>query len=89
MPTKRALLNYCRIKSDIIDYVVDLNPSKQGKFIPGCQIPIVDSKMLTSNPPDILLVLAWNLSTELKLQLKDQINLGMKLIKAIPEVVYF
>jgi hypothetical protein len=35
------------------------------------------------------LVLAWNLSTELKLQLKDQINLGMKLLKAIPEVVYF
>jgi hypothetical protein len=84
-----TLLNYCRIKSDIIDYVVDLNPSKQGKLLPGCQIPIIDPKILTSNPPDILLVLAWNLSTELKLQLKDQINLGMKLIKAIPEVVYF
>jgi hypothetical protein len=84
-----TLLNYCRIKSDIIDYVVDLNPSKQGKFLPGCQIPIVDPKILTSNPPDVLLVLAWNLSTELKLQLKDQINLGMKLLKAIPEVVYF
>jgi hypothetical protein len=84
-----TLLNYCRIKSDIIDYVVDLNPSKQGKLLPGCQIPIIDPKILTLNPPDILLVLAWNLSTELKLQLKDQINLGMKLIKAIPEVVYF
>ena len=84
-----TLLNYCGIKSDIIDYVVDLNPSKQGKFLPGCQIPIVNSKMLTSNPPDILLVLAWNLSTELKLQLSDHINLGMKLIKAIPEVGYF
>jgi hypothetical protein len=84
-----TLLNYCGIKSDVIDYVVDLNPSKQGKFLPGCQIPIVDSKMLTSNPPDILLVLAWNLATELKLQLSDHINLGMKLIKAVPEVVYF
>jgi hypothetical protein len=84
-----TLLNYCGIKSDTIDYVVDLNPNKQGKFLPGCQIPIVDSKTLTLNPPDILLVLAWNLSTELKLQLNDHINLGMKLIKAIPEVVYF
>ena len=84
-----TLLNYCGIKSDIIDYVVDLNPSKQGKFLPGCQIPIVDFKIFTSNPPDILLVLAWNLSTELKSQLSDHINLGMKLIKAIPEVVYF
>ena len=84
-----TLLNYCGIKSDVIDYVVDLNPSKQGKFLPGCHIPIVDSKIFTSNPPDILLVLAWNLSTELKSQLSDQINLGMKLIKAIPEVVYF
>jgi hypothetical protein len=84
-----TLLNYCGIKSDTIDYIVDLNPSKQGKYLPGCQIPIVESKMLTSKPPDILLVLAWNLSTELKLQLSDHINLGMKLIKAIPEVVYF
>ena len=84
-----TLLNYCRVKSDIIDYVVDLNPSEQGKLLPGCQIPIIDPKILALNPPDILLVLAWNLSTELKLQLKDQIDLGMKLIKAIPEVVYF
>jgi len=84
-----SLLNYCGINSDTIDFVVDLNPIKQGKFIPGCQIPIVDIKMLTSNPPDILLVLAWNLSTEIKLQLKNHINLGMKLIRAIPEVVYF
>ena len=84
-----TLLNYCGIRSDVIDYVVDLNPSKQGKFLPGSQIPIVDSKMLTLNPPDILLVLTWNLSTELKFQLSDNIKLGMKLIKAVPEVVYF
>lgn len=84
-----TLLNYCGITSDTIAYVVDLNPNKQGKLLPGCDIPIVDTKILTSNPPDILLVLAWNLSSEIKLQLKDHIKLGMKLIKAIPEVVYF
>ena len=84
-----TLLNYCGINSDVIDYVVDLNPSKQGKFLPGCQIPIVGPEILTSNSPDVLLVLAWNLSIEIKSQLNDQINLGMKLIKAIPEVAYF
>ena len=84
-----TLLNYCGINSDVIDYVVDLNPSKQGKFLPGCQIPIVGPEILTSNSPDVLLVLAWNLSSEIKLQLKDHIKLGVKLIKAIPEVVYF
>lgn len=84
-----TLLNYCEIDSDVIDFVVDLNPSKQGKYLPGSQIPIVDSKILTSNMPDVLLILAWNLSNEIKLQLNHQINLGMKLLKAIPEVAYF
>lgn len=84
-----TLLNYCEINSDVIDFVVDLNPSKQGKYLPGSQIPIVDSKILTSNRPDVLLILAWNLSNEIKLQLNHHINLGMKLLKAIPEVAYF
>jgi len=84
-----TLLNYCGIDCDVIDFVVDLNPSKQGKFIPGSKIPIVDSNILASERPDVLLILAWNLSTEIKSQLNDYIKLGMKLIKAVPEVAYF
>jgi 2-polyprenyl-3-methyl-5-hydroxy-6-metoxy-1,4-benzoquinol methylase len=84
-----TLLNYCGIKSDLIDYVVDLNPNKQGNFLPGCQIPIVGSDTLVTNPPDILLVLAWNLSNEIKSQLLNQLNGGMKMLRAIPNVEYF
>jgi len=84
-----TLLNYCGIKSDLIEYVVDLNLNKQGKFIPGCLIPIVDPKILSVNTPDILLVLPWNLSTEIKAQLNNQVKSGMSLIRAIPQVEYF
>jgi len=84
-----TLLNYCGIKSDLIDYVVDLNPNKQGNFLPGCQIPIVGSDTLVTNPPDILLILAWNLSNEIKSQLLNQLNGGMKMLRAIPNVEYF
>lgn len=84
-----TLLNYCGIKSDLIDYVVDLNPNKQGKFIPGCLIPVVDPKILSVDTPDILLVLPWNLSTEIKAQLNNQVKSGMRLIRAIPQVEYF
>ena len=81
-----TLLNYCEINSDLIDYVVDLNPNKQGRFIPGSLIPIVDSKMLDTNPPDILLILPWNLTKEIKYQLSDYLKAGMKAFRAIPYV---
>ena len=81
-----TLLNYCEINSDLIDYVVDLNPNKQGRFVPGSLIPIVDSKMLDTNPPDILLILPWNLTKEIKYQLSDYLKAGMKAFRAIPYV---
>jgi len=81
-----TLLNYCEINSDLIDYVVDLNPNKQGRFIPGSLIPIVDSKMLDTNPPDILLILPWNLTKEIKSQLSSYFQAGMKAFRAIPNV---
>jgi len=84
-----TLLNYCGVKSDLVEYVVDINPNKQGKFLPGCQIPIVDLKIFATNPPDILLVLAWNLSNEIKSQLSEYIDDGMKIFRAIPKVEYF
>ena len=83
-----TLLNYCNISTDLIDYVVDLNPKKQGRFIPGSRIPIVDLKMLDTNPPDILLILPWNLTSEIKFQLSNYLNAGMKAIRAIPNLEY-
>jgi 2-polyprenyl-3-methyl-5-hydroxy-6-metoxy-1,4-benzoquinol methylase len=84
-----TLLNFCRIDSTVIEYVVDINPNKQGKFLPISQIPIVNQEFLALNPPDILLVLAWNLSEEIKIQLFNQAENGMKFIRAIPKVEYF
>ena len=81
-----TLLNYCEINSDLIDYVVDLNPNKQGRFIPGSLIPIVDSKMLDTNSPDVLLILPWNLTNEIKSQLSEYLKAGMKAFRAIPYV---
>ena len=84
-----TLLNYCGISDDIIDYVVDLNPNKIGKFLPGSQIPIVDIKVLDTHPPDILLVLPWNLAVEIKSQFSTHLKPGVKTIRAIPKVEYF
>jgi hypothetical protein len=84
-----TLLNYCGIGKDLIDYVVDLNPNKQGKFLPGSMIPIVDIKALNTNPPDVMLILPWNLSLEIRSQLSTLIESGMQTMRAIPKVELF
>jgi hypothetical protein len=84
-----TLLNYCGITSKEISYVVDLNPNKQGKFMPGSGIPIVDEQALIDSPPDVLLILPWNLSAEIKHQLKYLEISGTKFLRAIPKVEYF
>lgn len=55
-----TLLNYFSIGNDTLDYIVDDSPHKQGKYTPGKRIPVVSAKMLHANPPDYLLILAWN-----------------------------
>jgi hypothetical protein len=84
-----TLLNYCGIDSDLISYVVDLNPHKQGNYLPGSRIPIVGVEELDRCPPDVLLVLPWNLAAEVKSQLDHYIEQGMKLLRAVPSLEYF
>ena len=84
-----TLLNYSGIDSDLIDYVVDLNPHKQGNYLPGSRIPIVGLEELDKCPPDVLLVLPWNLAEEVKVQLNNYIVKGMKLLRAVPSLEYF
>ena len=83
-----TLLNYSGIDSDLIEYVVDLNPHKQGCFLPGSRIPIVSEQVLNDNPPDILLVLPWNIIDEVKLQLLHLSGDRMKFLRAIPNLEY-
>jgi hypothetical protein len=84
-----TLLNYAGIDSDLVEYVVDLNPYKQGNYLPGSRIPIVGVSELDKHPPDVLLVLPWNLAEEVKIQLESHIDRGMKLMRAIPRLEYF
>lgn len=64
-----VLLNYCDI---YLDYVVDGTPHKQGKFVPGVQTPIYPEKHLLEDPPDIVLILAWNFKDEIMEKLKGR-----------------
>ena len=84
-----TLLNFVGVKSDSIDYVVDRNPYKQGNYLPGSHIPIVSEDYLQKNPPDVLLVLPWNLAAELSQQLEYLRMQGVKFLRAIPSLEYF
>jgi SAM-dependent methyltransferase len=64
-----TLLNFAGVGADLIAFVVDRNPSKQGKFLPGSRIPIVEEKVLASERPDYIIILPWNLADEIMSQL--------------------
>jgi len=64
-----TLLNYAGVNSDLLSFVVDRNPAKQGKFLPGTHIPIVDEARLHKEHPNYVVILPWNLKTEITEQL--------------------
>jgi SAM-dependent methyltransferase len=80
-----TLLNYCGIRTDFLDYTVDRNPHKQGKFLPGTHIPIHSPDRLAETKPDYVLVLPWNLKDEIAAQLAYVSNWDGKLVVPIPE----
>ena len=85
-----TLLNYLGADSDLVEYVVDLNPHKQGKYLPGSRIPIVGIEHLEEYQPDVLLVLPWNLADEIKSQLTHLANVNsIKFLRAVPNLEYF
>ena len=81
-----TLLNYCGIREDFIDYTVDRNPFKQGKFLPGTHIPIFHPNKIQETKPDYLLILPWNLKNEVMLQMSYVRDWGGKFVVPIPEV---
>jgi hypothetical protein len=64
-----TLLNYCGVKTDLIDYVVDANPNKRDKYLPGSHIPVVDEQHLKLNKPDYIIIFPWNIRDEIMGQL--------------------
>ena len=81
-----TLLNYCGIGPDLIDYVVDINPHKQGKYLPGTHIPITTPEKINQSKPDYLVILAWNLKEEIMTQMSHIRDWGGKFVVLIPEV---
>jgi len=81
-----TLLNYAGIRQDLISFVVDRNPFKQGKYMPGSRILIVDEKKLREVKPNYLLILPWNLKTELMEQLTYVKEWNCKLVFALPNL---
>ena len=82
-----TLLNYCGIRTDLLDYTVDRNPHKHGLFTPGTHIPIAPVEHVNETRPDYLLVLPWNLIDEISAQLAFVADWGCKLIVPVPHAV--
>jgi hypothetical protein len=81
-----TLLNYAGVRPDLLPYVVDRNPAKQDKFLPGCRIPIVAEAQLKQTRPDYVLILPWNLRTEVVEQLAYVREWGGQFVTAVPSL---
>ena len=81
-----TLLNYCGIGRDFIDFTVDRNPYKHGRFTPGMHIPIHPVSAIDEAKPDYLMILPWNLKTEIVEQMRHVGEWGCKFIVPIPTV---
>jgi len=81
-----TLLNYCGIRTDFLDFTVDANPYKQGKFTPGTRIPILAPEAIVAARPDYVLILPWNLKEEISRQASYVREWGGRFVVPIPEV---
>jgi len=81
-----TLLNYCGIKRDLIEFIVDRSPYKQNKYLPGSHIPIVHESEIQKYKPDYILILAWNIKEEIIEQLKYVKEWGCIFLVPIPKI---
>ncbi len=81
-----TLLNFCGIRQDLLDYTVDRNPYKHGRLLPGTHIPIRHPDAIAEDKPDYIMILPWNLKTEIVEQLAYAREWGAQFIVPIPEV---
>ena len=81
-----TLLNYAGVRDDLVKFVIDLNPAKQNKFMPGSRIPMVGADVLDTNAPDYMLILPWNLEPEIKAQLAAKHKVTWQYVMAVPHL---
>jgi SAM-dependent methyltransferase len=81
-----TLMNFCGVRPDLLAYVVDRNPAKQGKCMPGSRIPIVAEQRLAQDKPEYIVILPWNLSAEVMAQLDYARAWGARFVTAVPQL---
>ena len=81
-----TLLNYCGIRTDLLEFTVDRNPYKHGRFTPGTHIPILAPEQLAERRPDFILILPWNLRREILEQLDYARSWGARFVVPIPHL---
>ncbi len=81
-----TLMNYAGVRPDLISFVVDRNPAKQGKSMPGSRIPIVGEERVRQKKPDYIVILPWNLRDEVMVQLAYAREWGGKFVTAVPKL---
>ena len=82
-----TLLNYCGVKGDdLIRFVADLSPHKQGRYLPGSHIPVVAPERIEVERPDVVIIFPWNLRDEIIQQLEPARSWGARFVTAIPEL---
>ncbi len=81
-----TLLNYAGVRSDLVAFVADAAPSKQGKFLPGSHIPVVAEPRIREERPDVVLILPWNIQQEITAQLSYVADWGGRFAVAVPEL---
>ena len=79
-------MNYSGIRPDLVPFVADRNPAKQGKFMPGSRIPILAPDEVERLKPDYLLILPWNLAQEVKAQFAILAASGTQFVTAVPRL---
>jgi len=84
-----TLLNYCGVKKDLISFVVDANPHKQDKYLPGSHIPICKESKIILEKPDFIIILPWNLKDEISSQLSYMRDYGAQFVVPIPKLEIF
>lgn len=84
-----TLLNFCGVRKDLINFVVDASPHKQSKFLPGIHIPVVSEDEISKNKPDYVVILPWNLKDEISGQLSYVRSWGAKFVVAVPKLEIF